>query len=98
MTYEQLLTKFVEKLNGYKNLFKEYNKARKFWTQVAKKNKWLPTDLFVILYVNKCDLEINDSVYQTRENKQDIVVFTECDMDYCEQCNLISTGVGYEWT
>ena len=93
MTYEQLFTLFVEKLEGYENLHKEYNKARKFWTQVAKEHNWFSGDLSVILYVNKCDLKINDSIYQTRERKEDIVVFTECDMDYCEECNFISTGV-----
>jgi len=93
MTYEQLFTKFVKKLKGYENLHKEYNKARKFWSHVAKENKWFNGDLSVILYVNQCDLEISTHIYQMRQRKEDIIVFTECDMDYCEQCNLISTGV-----
>jgi len=42
--------------------------------------------MYVVLYVNICDLRIADHVYTPADNKFDSILFTHCDMDYCEEC------------
>ena len=83
----KLLVRFIAAIGGYKILQQEYDKARKFWTKVSIENNWIRKEgMYVVLYVNICDLRIADHVYTPADNKFDSIMFTHCDMDYCEKC------------